>query len=56
MVAEMKKGASDVGNNFSHDTKITAWNAHQREHRFYTLRQLSDKTFQDGCLATLYSN
>lgn len=30
MVAEMKKGASDVGNNFSHDTEITAWNAHQR--------------------------
>lgn len=30
MVAEMKKGASDVGNNFSPDTKITAWNAHQR--------------------------
>lgn len=30
MVAEMKKGASDVGNDFSHDTEITAWNAHQR--------------------------
>lgn len=34
MVAEMKKkkkgGASDVGNNFSHATEITAWNAHQQ--------------------------
>lgn len=49
MVAEMKEGASDVGNNFSHDTKITAWNAHQREHIFYTLKQLRDKMFYDRC-------